>query len=91
MVYSKLSFGIINEHLFSPFMCRIFQTVKSLNILSLMAILEFRLYISHKKEMKVKIMTQDYVQNLINPLVVLKFDPKEPKLFEYSQKLLKIS
>ena len=39
------------------------------------------MYISHKKEMKVKIMTQDYVQNLINPLVVLKFDPKEPKLF----------
>ena len=49
------------------------------------------MYISHKKEMKVKIMTQDYVQNLINPMVVLKFDPKEPKLFEKSQKLLKIS
>ena len=40
MVYSKLSFGIINEHLFAPFMCRIFQTVKSLNILSLMSILD---------------------------------------------------
>ena len=40
MNYSKLAFGIINEHLFTPFMCRIFQIVKSLNILSLMAILD---------------------------------------------------
>ena len=41
----------------------------------------FSKYISHKKEIKVNTLTQDYVKNLIFPLVVLKFDPKEPKLF----------
>ena len=44
-------------------------------------ILIFSKYISHKKEIKVNNLTQGYVQNLIYPLVVLKFDPKEPKLF----------
>ena len=41
----------------------------------------FSKYISHKKEIKVNNLTPDYIQNLIYPLVVLKFDPKEPKLF----------
>ena len=41
----------------------------------------FSKYISHKKEIKVNNLTPDYVQNLTYPLVVLKFDPKEPKLF----------
>ena len=54
-------------------------------------ILIFSKYISHKKEIKVNDLTPDYVQNLIFPLVVLKFDPKEPKLFLKSQNLLKIS
>ena len=50
-------------------------------------ILIFSKYISHKKEIKVNTdLTPDYVQDLIYPLVVLKFDPKEP-----SQNLLKIS
>ena len=44
-------------------------------------ILIFSKYISHKKEIKVNNLTQDYGQNLIYPLVVLKFDPKEPKMF----------
>ena len=44
-------------------------------------ILIFSKHISHKKEIKVKNVTPDYGQNLIYPLVVLKFDPKEPKLF----------
>ena len=48
-------------------------------------------YISHKKEIKVNNLTPDYGQNLIYPLVLLKFDPKEPKLFQTSQNLLKIS
>ena len=51
----------------------------------------FSKYISHKKEIKVKNLTPDYVQNLIYPLVVFKFDPKEPKLFLKSQNLPKIS
>ena len=37
---SKLAFDIINEHLYIPCMLRLFQTVKSLNILTLMAILD---------------------------------------------------
>ena len=37
---SKLAFDIINEHLYTPCMLRLFQTVKSLNILTLTAILE---------------------------------------------------
>ena len=44
-------------------------------------ILIFSKHISHKKEIKVNNVTPDYGQNLIYPLVVLKFDPKEPKLF----------
>ena len=36
----------------------------------------FRKYRSHKKEIKVNNLTPDYIQNLIYPLVVLKFDPK---------------
>ena len=36
-------------------------------------------------------LTPDNGQNLIYPQVVLKFDPKEPKLFYKSQNLLKIS
>ena len=35
---SKLAFDIINEHLYTPCMLRLFQTDKSLNILTLMAI-----------------------------------------------------
>ena len=54
-------------------------------------ILIFSKYISHKKEIKVNNLTPDCVQNLINPLVVLKFDPKVPKLFLKSQNLPKIS
>ena len=54
-------------------------------------ILIFSKYISHKKEIKVNNLTPDYVQNLIYLLVVLKFDPKEPKLFLKSQNLPKIS
>ena len=38
-------------------------------------------YISHKIEIKVNSLTPDYVLNLTYPLVVLKFDSKEPKLF----------
>ena len=49
----------------------------------------FSKYISHKKEIKVNNLTPDYVQNLIYPLVVLKFDPKEPKLFEKNPELAK--
>ena len=37
---SKLAFDIINERLYPPCMLRLFQTVKSLNILTLMAILD---------------------------------------------------
>ena len=37
---SKLAFDIINEHLYTPCMLRLFQTVKSLNILNLTAILD---------------------------------------------------
>ena len=44
-------------------------------------ILFFTNYISHKKEIKVNNSTPDYVQNLNYPLVVVKFDPKETKLF----------
>ena len=44
-------------------------------------ILIFTKYISHKKEIKVNNLAPDYGQNLIYPLVVYKFDPKEPKLF----------
>ena len=54
-------------------------------------ILIFTKYISHKKEIKVNNLTSDYGQNLIYPLVDLKFYPKEPKLFLKSQNLLKIS
>ena len=54
-------------------------------------ILIFTKYISHKKEIKMNNLTPDYGQNLIYPLVVLKFDPKEPTLFLKSQNLLKIS
>ena len=54
-------------------------------------ILIFTKYINHKKEIKVNNLTPDYGQNLIYPQVVLKFDPKEPKLFKKSQNLLKIS
>ena len=54
-------------------------------------ILIFSKHISHKKEIKSNNVTPDYGQNLIYPLVVLKFDPKEPKLFKKSQNLLKIS
>ena len=39
--------------------------------------------------MKVKIMTQDYIQNLIDPLVVLKFDPKEPNCFKNARTCLR--
>ena len=45
-------------------------------------ILIFSKYISHKKEIKVNNLTPDYVQNLIYPLVVLKFDPKESNCFK---------
>ena len=38
------------------------------------------MYSSHKKEMKVKIMTQDYVQNLINPLHSLEIRPQRAKI-----------
>ena len=48
-------------------------------------------YIRHKKEIKVNNLTPDFGQNIRYPLVVLKFDPKEPKLFKKSQNLLKIS
>ena len=51
----------------------------------------FSKYISHKKEIKVNNLTPDYGQNLIYPLVVYEFDPKEPKLFSKSQNLLKMS
>ena len=51
----------------------------------------FSKYISHKKEIKVNNLTPDYGQNLIYPLVVLKFHPKEPKLFYKSHNLIKIS
>ena len=44
-------------------------------------ILIFSEYISHKKEIKVNYLTPDYGQNLIYPILVLKFEPKEPKLF----------
>ena len=55
-------------------------------------ILIFTKYISHKEEVKVNNLTPDYGQNLIYPLVALKFDPIEPKLFKKkSQNLLKIS
>ena len=54
-------------------------------------ILIFTKYINHKNEIKVNNLTPDYGNNLIYPLVVLKFDPKEPKLFKKSQNLLKIS
>ena len=37
---SKLAFDIINEHLYTPCMLGLFQKVKSLNILTLMAILD---------------------------------------------------
>ena len=40
VVNSKLAFDIINEHLYTPCMFRLFQTVKSLNILNLTAILD---------------------------------------------------
>ena len=50
----------------------------------------FSKYRSHKKEIKVNNLTADYVQNLIYPLVVLKFDPKRPKMFLKSQNLPKI-
>ena len=53
-------------------------------------ILIFSMYITDKKEMKVN-MAANYDQNFIYPLVVFKFEPKEPKLFEKSQNLLKIS
>ena len=43
-------------------------------------ILIFTKYINHKKEMKVNNLTPDYGQNLIYPLVVLKFDPKRAKI-----------
>ena len=46
---------------------------------------------SHKNWIKFNNVTPDYGPNLIYPLVVLKFDPKEPKLFLKSQNLLKIS
>ena len=39
-------------------------------------ILIFSKYINHMKEIKVNDLTLDRVQNLIYPLVVLKFDPK---------------
>ena len=48
-------------------------------------------YISHKKEIKVNNLTPDYVQNLSYPLVVLKFDPIETKLFLKKQNMPKIS
>ena len=51
----------------------------------------FSKYISHKKKIKVNNLTADYVKNLIYQLVVLKFDPKEQKLFLKSQNLPKIS
>ena len=54
-------------------------------------ILIFTKYISHKKEIKVNNLTPVYGQNLICLLEVLKFDPKEPKLFKKKQNLLKIS
>ena len=38
---SKLAFDIINEHLYTHCMLGLFQTVKSLNIFTLMAILDF--------------------------------------------------
>ena len=41
----------------------------------------FSKYISQKTEIKVNNFTPDYVQNIIYPLEVLKFDRKEPKLF----------
>ena len=37
---SKIAFDSINEHLYTPCMLRLFQTVKSLNILNLTAILD---------------------------------------------------
>ena len=46
---------------------------------------------SHKKAIKVNNLTPDYGQNLIYPLEILKFDPKERKLFYKSQNLPKIS
>ena len=45
-------------------------------------VLIFSKYISHKKEMKVNNLTPDYGQNLIYQIVVLIFDPKEPKLIK---------
>ena len=53
-------------------------------------ILIFTKYISHKKEIKVNNLAPVYDQNLIYPLVVLKLDPIEPKLFLKSQNLHKI-
>ena len=47
-------------------------------------------YIRHRKEIKLNYLTPDYGQNLIYPLVVLKFDP-ESKIVLKSQNLLKIS
>ena len=52
-------------------------------------ILIFSKYISHKKEIKVNNLTPYYVQNLIYPLVFLKFDPKEPELFKKKPELAK--
>ena len=49
------------------------------------------MYISHKKEIKCYNLTPDYVLNLMYQLVVLKFDPKEQKLFLKSQNLPIIS
>ena len=45
-------------------------------------ILIFSKYISHTKEIKVNNLTQYYLQNLIFPLEVFKFDPREQKLFK---------
>ena len=52
-------------------------------------ILIFGKYISHNKEIKVINLTPDYGQNLIYPLVVLRFDTKEPKLFKKKPELAK--
>ena len=51
-------------------------------------VLIFSKYISHKKEMKVNNLTPDYGQNLIYPIEVLIFDPKEPKLFKKAKNAL---
>ena len=60
------------------------------NVYNSYIILIFSKYISHKKEIKVNDLSPDFGQNLIYPLVVLKFDPKEPKLFLKRHNLLKI-